>query len=69
MNLKIIYQDGSHGDHIRYRGVHLRGFGDYENYLSDGSIGDHIRYSRTSMARTRRDRRWEFDPSMCSSDT
>ena len=26
-------------------------------------------YSRTSMARTRRDRRCEFDPSMCSSDT
>ena len=25
-----------------YRGVHLRGFGDYENYLSDGSNGDHI---------------------------
>ena len=24
---------------------------------------------RTSMARTRRDRRCEFDPSMCSSDT
>ena len=26
-------------------------------------------YSRTSMARTRRDHRCEFDPSMCSSDT
>ena len=26
-------------------------------------------YSRTSMARTRQDRRCEFDPSMCSSDT
>ena len=26
-------------------------------------------YSRTSMARTRRDRRCEFDPSMCSSET
>ena len=26
-------------------------------------------YSRTSLARTRRDRRCEFDPSMCSSDT
>ena len=26
-------------------------------------------YSRTSVARTRRDRRCEFDPSMCSKDT
>ena len=26
-------------------------------------------YSRTSLARTRRDRLCEFDPSMCSSDT
>ena len=25
-------------------------------------------YSQTSMASTRRDRRWEFDPSMGSSD-
>ena len=37
--------------------------------LQQMDVKDTGMYSRTSMARTRRDRRCEFDLSMCSSDT
>ena len=41
-----------------------------KNVFQDGLLlNAGQKYSRTSMARTRRDRRCEFDPSMCSSDT
>ena len=43
--------------------VDVKTFQFWIHSLTNGS------YSRTSVARTRRARRCEFDPSMCSSDT